>query len=141
MTVEFKEIEMASNLLYEAVQKVPEQIERLQKEISICEMEKNDILHLIELENCNASQGWTHFRDLQITLQQRRRLKDELASLNSFQDKMSVGRPMSEQAHTLHHLVKARTQVLKSRNYRPRVRQDLTERFKVCKKKELLKGV
>lgn len=141
MTVEFKEIEAASDILFEAVKKIPKQIDRLKKEIRLCDEERNDILHLIELESFNASEGYRHARELQITLLQRRKFKDELEALEKFHSKMNKNRTMNEQVDTLHYLVKERTDTLKARTYRPRVREDFNERFIQCKRSKLLKGV
>lgn len=141
MTIKFQEIEEAVNQLNYFFENLPKQIERLEKEVKECNLETSDILHLIELDNFNASDGYKHARDLQITRQKRRECKDELESLTELYEKMKTGRPIQHQMVAIDKLTKHRKHVLKSRTYTPRVRSDLKNKFVECnKKKQASKG-
>lgn len=138
MTVEFKEIEFAASQLAHILNQVPDQIERLKKEIQLCDLETTDLLHLIELSSFNASDGYGLARDLQLTQQQRRKCKNELESLTSFYAKSQKSRTMKQQSDVINTLVEQRKQSLADKQYSPRVRLDLVERFRKCKKNKVL---
>lgn len=135
MTVEFKEIEILSEQLSSFYSRLPDQIERLKKEISLCDHETNDLLHLIELDHFNASDGFRHAKDLQITRKRRRECKDELEGLNEIVENLKIQRPFNHQVITIEKLIKARKEKIKMRGYQPRVRKDLKKKFKECRNK------
>lgn len=133
MTVQVLEIELAARQLHEAMERVPSQIVRLEKEITLCQQEVSDLLHLIELSNFNASEGYRMSKELQITLERRRHCKDELESLKQLEEKLKKHRPIKDQTNMINLTIQARKQVLATRTYSPRVRSDLIERFNKCK--------
>lgn len=142
MTVEFKEIEVLSEQLSSFYSRLPDQIKRLQKEIKLCDLETEDLLHLIELDHFNASDGFKHAKDLQITRKRRRECKDELEVLSELIENLRVNRPFDHQVNAIEKIAKSRNHRIKTRNYRPRVREDLKLKFSECKKREkrMLKG-
>lgn len=140
MTVEFKEIESLSNQLSHFYGELPTQITRLEKEIKLCDLETNDLLHLIELDHFNASDGYKHAKDLQITRKRRRECKDELEALTELRENLKVQRPFNHQVTAIEKLVKQRSHRLETRGYTPRVRSDLKKKFKECNKRRKLKG-
>lgn len=135
MTVMLKEIEVLSEQLSSFYSKLPNQIERLKKEISLCDLETNDLLHLVELDNFNARDGFKHAKDLQITRKRRRECKDELEGLIEIVENLKVNRPFNHQVSAIEKLVKTRKEKIKMRGYQPRVRKDLKNKFKECRNK------
>lgn len=135
MVVDVLQIEKAAKELQEIMHHVPEQIKRLQVEIQLCEQETQDLLHLIELSNFHASEGYRLSKDLQITRKKRRQFKDELDALKSIFDRTSTDRALSEQFNVLRGVIEHRKINVKARSYKPRIRTDLTEKFNRCKHK------
>lgn len=132
------QIEKATKELHAAMKLVPEQIKRLEIEVSLCDQETQDLLHLIELSKFHASDGYKLCRDLQITLQKRRNFKDELSSLRAVVDKTKVDRPFLQQFDILSESLEHRKINMRARTYTPRVRSDLVERFNKCNITKLL---
>lgn len=132
MVVQVSEIEFAAKQLAEALNHVPNQIERLETEIQLCDQETQDLLHLIEFSNCHASDGYKLYKDLQITRRKRREFKEELEALKLFDERMKKQRPMNQQMSVLNYDIEKQKDKRANRNYTPRVRSDLIERFNKC---------
>lgn len=127
MTIEVEQLRNINNQLKEMLDKIPHQIEMLRLELSLCDKERSDILHLIELSNFNASEGYRLSRDLQITQRKRREVKNELHILQQIKDDVGVHRPLVHQASSVEKIF-AKSSVKKK--YTPRVRKDFTEQFR-----------
>lgn len=140
MAVKFNEIEGSLVELSSFFMQLPNQIKYLEKEVQLCNLETSDLLHLIELDNFNASDGFKHAKDLQITRQKRRELKDELEILSDLQENLKTNRPFTHQVDAINKLSIQRQKRMKTRGYTPRIRSDLKSKFVECKKKQLLKG-
>lgn len=127
MVVTLEEIERHLREVDEMVSKIPEHIKRLSKELHLCDLEKNDILHKLELTSFNAYEGWKLARDIQITLQTRRRVKNDLEGLKKTLRRMSRHSPLVHHANGTTKIHNEHTKRQKSRVYTPRVRKDLSE--------------
>lgn len=139
MIVEVHQIQKAAKDFYQALETIPNQIELLEKEIKLCDQETSDLLHLIELSRFHASEGYKLCRDLQITRKRRRAAKDELETLNQIKEKLRTNRPMQHNATIVDNVIGRRSNTLENRQYTPRVRSDLIERFNKCSINKLLK--
>lgn len=129
MVVNAERLRDVATQMSKLMKDVPQQIDRIKQEIELCEKEVDDLRHLIELTNFNASQGYKMSKDMQITLIKRRELKDELDSLVAVKAMMSKHRPMLAQSETLSSTIKQRVGAQKRRTYTPRVRTDLAPMF------------
>lgn len=138
MLVESVKIKELVSQLSTLVDNIPKQIKRLGKEIDICDRETSDLLHLIELSNFHASEGYGLSRDLQITRKKRREFKDELELLSKINQGLKVHRPLEHHPQAIVKIVEQQNEALRKRTYSPRVRKDLTDKFKSIKQKELL---
>lgn len=139
MVTEVEQIEKATKLLQDSLNSIPVQIERLQKELMLCDQESSDLLHLIEFSSFHASEGYKLCRDLQITRQRRRTIKNELETLNQIKNKLVTHRPMEHQTQAIEKVINRRKAIIENSTYTPKVRSDLVERFNKCNKSKLLK--
>ena len=138
MFVKYEEIEAITKELHTKFEHVPKQIEILQIEESLCDQEISDVLHIIELSLFNAYEGYKYSRELQITLQKRREIKNELASLRQLKQSLDSGNGMKENLVKMNKKIRDRNKVVLEKKYTPRVRSDLTERFNKCNINKLL---
>lgn len=127
MNVLSDEIQDSISRLANLTSKVPTRIGMIKKELSLCDQEKLDIEHKIEMVNSNAYQGWSQYRDLQITLRKRRELKDELKTLENLSERMDKRDVLSTHASGISQSIASRDEFNKSRTYSVRVRKDLVD--------------
>lgn len=139
MVVEVEQIEMATKILQDSLNSIPLQINRLEKELTLCNQESSDLIHLIEFSNFHASEGYKLCRDLQITRKRRREIKNELETLTQIQAKLITHRPMHHQTQAIEKVISKRKETIANSKYTPRVRSDLIERFNKCHINKLLK--
>lgn len=139
MVVEVEQIEMATKILQDSLSSIPVQIDRLQKELKLCDEESSDLIHLIEFSNFHASEGYKLCRDLQITRKRRRDIKNELETLTQIQAKLVTHRPMHHQTEAIERVISRRKKTIANSQYTPKVRSDLIERFNKCNINKLLK--
>lgn len=139
MIAEVTQIENATKVLQESLKNIPLQIGRIQKELQLCDQESSDLLHLIEFSSFHASEGYKLCRDLQITRQKRRKLKNELVTLEQIHEQLGVHRPMSHQTEAIEKVINKRKRTIANSKYTPKVRSDLIERFNKCNINKLLK--
>lgn len=138
MYINFEEIEAIAKDLHSKFEYLPKQIEVLQTEESLCDQEISDLLHIIELSAFNASEGYKYSRELQITLQKRREIKNEVTSLRQLKQSLESVNGMKEKLTTLNQKIGERNKIVLSKKYTPRVRSDLIERFNKCNINKLL---
>lgn len=122
----------ATNGLADVIENLPVRIEELNKAVSKCDGELNDLQHLAELENFNASQGFNIAKQIQKASRKRRAAKDELEVL--FGIKAIINNNSKFDAHVNGIKTSMRDQERKrtARTYTVRVRTDLKERFSKC---------
>lgn len=138
MIVEVSQIENVAKQLQEVLGSIPQQVSRIHKEIQLCDQESSDLLHLIEFSSFHASEGYKLCRDLQITRQKRRKLKNELSTLEQISEQLGVHRPMNHQTEAIGNVIAKRKRIVANSKYTPKVRTDLTERFNKCNINKLL---
>lgn len=71
----------------------PKRYDLNKEELQKIEWEIQDLLHIIELTNFNASEGYKWAKELQRLRQSRRVLKDELESLEKVKEFVSYPKP------------------------------------------------
>lgn len=122
----------ATKGLAEVIENLPVRIEELNKTVSRCDGELNDLQHLAELENFNASQGFYIAKQIQKASRKRRAAKDELEVL--FAIKSVVNNNSKFDAHVVGLQKKFTEEDAKrsKRKYNVRVRTDLRDRFEKC---------
>lgn len=130
MNVLSNEIQDSISKLSSLTSKVPTRIGMIRKEISLCDQEKLDIEHTIEIAKSNAYQGWLLYRDLQITLVKRRELKDELKTLENLCERMEKSDVLAVHTNRISQSITSRDEFKKARTYRVRVRKDLVDNKK-----------
>ena len=78
--------EKYSNQFIDLCQEVTDEFNRVEKELSKMDLAEQDILHFIENENFNASQGFMYAKKLQEIRRDRRLVKKESATLKNLKD-------------------------------------------------------
>lgn len=107
---------------------LPKQIERLNKQVQLCDLEEQDVLHVLEFSSFNAQQGWKLAKDLQLTRKKRRELKDELDELLKIQTAVGNNRAMTSHVRSAKDILSYSKKLKKTRNYTLRVRKDLVNK-------------
>ncbi|WP_339179276.1 hypothetical protein [Oceanobacillus sp. FSL W7-1293] len=119
------EIEQTTILIRDAIRDIPKQYNMNAERIRALEKERIDLLHLIELVDLNAREGYKVYKELQSLQKERRKLKDENELLKH------VKQSFSNMKGQLKHLDKAIGDIrnekinLDKRSYRCRSRKDL----------------
>lgn len=129
MIVESSNIKDVANQLNRLMSSIPTQLERINKEIDLCERETQDLLHMIELTNFHASAGYKLANEIKITRRKRRGLKDELNSLLAVQLATRKHRPVLGQTQAITTAINQEISKQSNRKYTPRVRSDFSEAF------------
>lgn len=129
-------IEETINNLHEMTSEIPKRLKMIEQELSLCDLEKNDLLHLMEFNRLNAAEGARYSKELHITLNKRRELKDEYDELRSVLDNLNKSRTAKELATSIKKSKEDRVKIKSEKFYTPRVRTDLAGWFK-CNKKNM----
>lgn len=124
------EIEETMRKMNKLSEEIPKRVTMIKKELSLCQLEENDIKHKIEICSFNASQGYYLCRDLQITLQKRRELKDELVALEVLLLKSNRKQMLTQHASQIVQSIKDRKRSNDKRTYSVRVRKDFVDNNK-----------
>lgn len=122
MNVLSNEIQDSISRLSSLASKVPTRIGMIKKELELCEQETLDIEHTIEIAKSNAYQGWSLFKDLQITLVKRRELKDELKTLENLSVRMGKKDLLVAHANGISQSIASRDEFKRARTYSVRIR-------------------
>jgi len=119
------EIEQTTILIRDAIRDIPKQYNANAERIRELEKERIDLLHLIELVDLNAREGYKVYKELQSLQKERRKMKDENELLKH------VIQSFSNMKGQIKHLDKAIGDIrnekinLDKRSYRCRSRKDL----------------
>lgn len=140
MIVEAKHLADIAGQLNDLLSSIPKQQERLVAELSLCDRELTDLDHKLELTRFNASEGFKHNRDRQITLVRRREIKNELFILEKTIENISRDskNSMSSRVNSLSTSLTRLRENTKNLRYNPRVRKDFTDSFH---KADIARGV
>src|SRR5699024_4920712 len=107
------------------IQEVPKRIEANIQELSACDKELSDLLHLVEFSKFNASDGYKYAKQIKVARERRRVLKNEielLEPLNSVVAEMKINREKLNRAiGEIRNFKKNQN----TRGYRMRIRTDL----------------
>lgn len=120
---DFKKLLQKTN---EYLHTVPKRIQQLKAEVQRYNDEVNDIQHHIELSNRkNASAGYKIYAELQEVLLKRREVKDELEYLEAIEKRMKNTFKHQEGLIPIVEGIQHKDEMMNTRTYRPRVRNDL----------------
>lgn len=106
--------------IHDILQEIEDKYKEAKEKQSIIDSIRNDILHEIELNRYSAIQMTKKYKELQATLQIRRRYKDNLEYLKTFKSSLSVG--LSNSAHT--NINSLHTKFVK-RTYNKRIKEEV----------------
>lgn len=119
----------ATEQLQKVVSQTPQRIKKLNEMIQKADWEEQDILHLIELENFNAFQGYDMAEKLQKVRKKRRKYKDELEALSALNRVANNNSKLESHVNLLSKSLKEDEEKKEKRKYNVRIRTDLSERF------------
>ncbi|MEK5065920.1 hypothetical protein [Cytobacillus sp. FSL R5-0596] len=105
----------------------PKRLDGAQEELKKVDSEIQDILHVIELTNFDACKGYKWAKELQKLRKERRRLKDEIESLEPIKELLSYQKPSEKNINKILGDVRKIETRHKNRGYSMRVRHDLQE--------------
>lgn len=119
----------ATSQLQKAVAQTPQRIKKLNELISKSDLEEQDLLHLAEFENFNASQGYDITKKIKAVRTKRRKYKDELEILSELKKVANNNSKLEGHVNTLSKSLKDKSDKLSNRKYQVKVRTDLYNRF------------
>lgn len=140
MVVSVERLEEHLEEISKMIKQLPSQINRLHKQMQLCDQEEQDILHTIEFTSFNAHEGWKLAKDIQLTREVRRRAKDELFSLERVFDRLKVSRTFGSHVEISNNLLKGHKDSREGRTYTLKIRKDLANEKLgiICNKKTKL---
>lgn len=116
---------------------IPRLFEKNDRKVEQLDKESSDLLHAIELLGLDEEGKIRIASELEENRLHRRRCKDENLILKSFYDFIKAHPKMLHELRICHNETEKACQLLKDRNYHPRIRMDLTEAFAQAKRMEL----
>lgn len=122
----------ATEQLQKVVSQTPTQIKKLHEAVSRADLEIQDLLHLAEMENFNASQGYNLAIQLKKARLKRRNAKDEIDMLQSISKVINQNSKFEPHVSGIQKSIQSINEVRGKRKYHARVRSDLIERFNKC---------
>lgn len=119
------EIIQALQSVREVYAEFPKRLDSAQEELKKVDSEIQDILHVIELTSFDACKGFKWAKELQKLRKERRRLKDEIESLEPIKELISYQKPSEKNINKVLGDVRKIETRHKNRGYSMRVRHDL----------------
>ena len=108
----------------------PKRYDLSKEELQKIEWEIQDILHIVELSNFNASEGFKWAKELQRLRKARRALKDELESLEKVKEFLAFPKPTEKVVNKTIGDLRGIESRKENRTYHMRMRKDLQELIK-----------
>lgn len=108
----------------------PKRYELSQEQLKKVDSEIQDIVHIIELTNFNASEGYKWAKELQRLRRIRRGLKNELETLEKIKEFLTFQRPTEKNISRVLGDLRNIENKQKIRSYRMRIREDLQNLIK-----------
>lgn len=124
----------ATESMSTVMENLPNRIDELNKLVSKCDGELNDLTHLAELENFNAAEGYFIAKQIQKATRKRRSAKDELDVLFAIKKIANNNSKFDAHVNGLKICMRDQERTRNARTYSVRVRTDLRERFAKCSK-------
>ena len=119
------EIESALKAVREVYVHYPKLHDQLQDDLKRLNDETQDLLHLIELTNCNACEGFKLYKELQRNRKERRIVKDQIDLLAPILEINKFGKPSPKNIDKCLGDVRKIKKNWVSRSYRMKVRKEL----------------
>lgn len=120
-------VEQALSSVRDVFVNYPKRIEHNEEALKKVELEIQDLLHLIELTNFNASKGYRLAKELQKARQRRRAIKDELETLEPIREFIKYTKPTEKNISKTIGEVRKVKNVHGTRTYKLKVRTDIQE--------------
>lgn len=119
------DIEQTAIMIRDAIRDMPKHFEMNVERIRTLESEQVDLLHLAELVDLNASEGFKVYKEIQRVQRDRRTLKDENEQLKHLYPALKgMKNQLSQFDKAVGEIRKSKSH-LKKRRYRCRTRKDL----------------
>lgn len=109
---------------------LPKRYDEAKREIKQCELEIEDLEHVLEFSNFNASDGYKLAKELKEVRQKRRTLKNELELLEVIKRLNTFPKPQEKHICQAIGDIRKTLQVQKERCYSMRIRHDLQDRVR-----------
>lgn len=125
----FDNIERTAVFIRDCIRDIPERHKQNKDELEQIRKEELDLLHLIELTNMNASEGFKAYKELQKVLQRRRKLKDENELLTPLAETIRKFKGNLAELDKIIGDIRRIEASQGNRMYKCRVRTDLQDKF------------
>ncbi|MBU5342300.1 hypothetical protein [Caldifermentibacillus hisashii] len=109
---------------------LPKRYDEVKREIKQSELEIEDLEHVLEFSNFNASDGYKLAKELKEVRQRRRTLKNELELLEVIKRLNSFPKPQEKHISQAIGDIRKTLQIQKERCYSMRIRHDLQDRVR-----------
>lgn len=123
------DVEEISITIRDAIRDLPKRYESNENDIKNLESEINDLMHLMELVDLNARDGFKAYKELQRVQQERRKIKDENEELKHLYPALKGLRDRVGQFDNAVGGIRKTRSYLEKRKYRCRIRKDLENRI------------
>ncbi|WP_077325731.1 hypothetical protein [Virgibacillus siamensis] len=123
------DVEQTATTIRDAIRDIPKTYEYNEKDIKRLDQETQDLLHLAELTNFNAFEGYSIAKEIQSVRQARRQLKDENEMLVELHSIMKELQPYLKDLNKSLGNIRQIKKKHAVRTYRCRERKDLQGRI------------
>lgn len=123
---DFEEIAVT---IRDAIRDLPNRFHSNEADIAKLERERSDLLHMAELVDLNAFEGFQLYKEIQKVERARRKLKDENEHLKHLVPFLTKWRDRLKQLDQIVGDIRKTKSQLENRSYRCRVRKDLEEKI------------
>lgn len=113
-----------SDTLVNIIDEIQEETKKFSDKLSNIDLMQSDILHKIELETFNASEGYKLCKLLKNTLEERRDIKNECDALRVLNDRL-YGSEIPKQIRSINRNVISFKEGMVKRRYVPRVLKNI----------------
>lgn len=124
------EIEQALMAVREVYINFPKRITLLEEQLKDLDKEIQDLLHVQELADLNASEGFKQYKEMQKARRERRKVKNELELLEFVKQLQAMGKPSEKVLNKAIGDVRGLSKTQNVRFYKMKIRDDLQELIK-----------
>lgn len=126
----------ATQQLHKVISQTPQRVKQLHDLVQRSDWEEQDLLHLAELGNFNAAEGYYITKQISNVRKKRRKYKDELEALSELRKVINNNSKLQVHMDTLSKSLKSDVEKKSKRKYNIRVRKDLAQRFERIHERE-----
>ncbi|WP_079709738.1 hypothetical protein [Paraliobacillus ryukyuensis] len=129
------DLEEIAITIRDAIRDLPELFQENNERLSEIDMECQDLLHLLELTEFNARDGYKISKEMQVLQRERRQIKDQNEQLAYLKPVLSSWRDRLQQLEVIIGNIHKTKKLKEIRRYRCRVRKDLESKINTVKPK------